>query len=155
MSMNDWQRTLEEAPARGHNVRTWADAFGVWHALVVVPTVGKAPGAIDTAHAAIAVELAARGNDATLAWLDSEDGLALNEAEPARRGPEGIHYHYMEVSQTPEDEGSASANPAYPNGQCPACGWGLDEAEVCRNAGCSNGQEPYSEASLDEVNDEE
>ena len=29
-------------------------------------------------------------------------------------------------------------NPAYPNGQCPACGWGLDDDGHCTNEDCSN-----------------
>jgi hypothetical protein len=28
-------------------------------------------------------------------------------------------------------------NPAYPNGQCPTCGFGVDEHGICRNDECS------------------
>jgi hypothetical protein len=76
------------------------------------------------------------------AAVTEAEGFALSALYECHEGPH--------LPTCPDADSEASGNPLYPNGQCPVCGWGLDEGGTCRNAGCTVAEEPYSEASLDD-----
>ena len=51
--------------------------------------------------------------------------------------------------QRTEDEAAAEGNPAYPNGRCHTCGFGLNDDGDCTNQDCSNSIEYDDELEAD------